>query len=332
MSKLLSVSEVLEATGIARATLYRMIDEGLPCKCVGCRKKLFELEEVQEFIGRRKNALISMLEIGKEYSNEEICTIFKCSTQGGMRRSHSTGALVLASHHDDPTNAYVDYWKDDILYYTGMGMEGDQDFNFAQNKTLKESDTNGVVVYLFEVFSSRKYMYRGIVKLAKEPLMEQEHDFSGNLRWVCKFPLRLVNQNLLKENFVKKEHKYIYDSVRRLSNEDLKKIIDKVDGRVRSRITKAITYEYNMYVREYVKRRARGLCELCESNAPFMVNGQPFLKTYHLLPLSKGGEDHPNNVAALCPNCYERIIQLHSQDDINKVKNKIEIDESLFEI
>ena len=107
MKNLLTVAEILDVTGIARATLYRMIDEGLPYKQVGNRKKLFDPEEVQEFIGKRKNDLVSKLEIGKEYSNEELCAIFKCSTQGGMRRSHSTGALVLTSHHDDPNLSLI---------------------------------------------------------------------------------------------------------------------------------------------------------------------------------------------------------------------------------
>ena len=51
MKNLLTVAEILDVTGIARATLYRMIDEGLPYKQVGNRKKLFDPEEVKEFIG-----------------------------------------------------------------------------------------------------------------------------------------------------------------------------------------------------------------------------------------------------------------------------------------
>ena len=40
-----------------------------------------------------------------------------------------------------------------MFLYTGMGLIGNQDFHYMQNKTLYESRTNGVTVYLFEVFS-----------------------------------------------------------------------------------------------------------------------------------------------------------------------------------
>ena len=135
---LLTVQETLKETGIARATLYRLIDEGLHYETIGINRKIFDLNKVNEFIAMRKNFVADKLVSGNEYANEETSQIFKCSTQGGMRRSHSTLALVLTSHHDDPNDAYIDYWKDDIFYYTGMGMEGDQDLNYSQNKTLSD--------------------------------------------------------------------------------------------------------------------------------------------------------------------------------------------------
>lgn len=331
MSTLLSVQQVLTQTGIARATLYRMIEEGMPYKQVGLRKKMFELNEVLEFMGKRKNDLISKLDDGKEYTNDEICAIFKCSTQGGMRRSHSTGALVLTSHHDDPNNAYLDYWQGDILYYTGMGMEGDQDIEFAQNKTLANSGHNGVIVYLFEVFSSGRYTYRGIVKLCGEPFQKDELDFLGNKRKVWKFPLALVNKNLLEESFIKKEQAALNRSTHFLSDKELYKRVNLLDGIAHSRLTTTIVYEYNPFVREYAKRRAHGCCQLCGEKAPFEVNEQPYLKTYHLQPLSKKGKDNVQNVAALCPNCYERMLQLRSKSDLDKIEKRLFADEEAFQ-
>lgn len=332
MGSLMSVKDTLIKTGIARATLYRMIDEGLPFTQVGLKKKLFDPDEVIEFMGKRKNDLISKLEVRKEYSNEDICAIFKCSTQGGMRRSHSTGALVLTSHHDDPNNAYIDYWQGNIFYYTGMGMEGDQDLYYAQNKTLAESNSNGIVVYLFEVFSSRRYMYRGIVKLVDKPFTKIEVDFSGNERTVWKFPLHLINQELLPNEFLAKEQSIIGRSIKTISDLELRQRIATVDGIVRSRLTRSTTFEYNLFVREYAKRRAQGRCQLCEDSAPFEVDGAPYLKTYHLVPLSKGGLDTPQNVGALCPNCYEKLLLLHSDDDKTIIQQHIEKDDKTFSV
>ena len=41
------------------------------------------------------------LQVGQEIVNGQLCHIFKCSTQGGMRRSHETGTLVIVSKHID---------------------------------------------------------------------------------------------------------------------------------------------------------------------------------------------------------------------------------------
>lgn len=320
---LLSLQETLKETGIARATLYRLIDEGLPFDVIGVNRKMFNLDKVNEFIAMRRNSIAPKLLVGHEYTNEKISQIFKCSTQGGMRRSHSTLALVLTSHHDDPNNAYIDYWQDDIFYYTGMGMEGDQSLDYAQNKTLANSNSNGVIVYLFEVFSSGQYTYRGIVKLIAEPFLKDEVDFARKKRKVWKFPLKLINGDLLPDGFIKKEQQRLRNNIGPITDQELLEKVTSFDGIARSRRTTTITYEYNPFVREYVFRRANGFCELCGQPAPFEVQGRPYLKTYHLKQLSKKGLDVPQNVAALCPNCYERLNQLNDKQDINKLERHI---------
>jgi 5-methylcytosine-specific restriction protein A len=97
------------------------------------------------------------LKQGEILTNEEICSVFKCSSQGGMRRSHQTGTLIIVSDHS--TIFYDDKWDGDILRYTGMGQTGDQKLEGNQNITLYESDKNGVDVHLLEVYEKRKYTY-----------------------------------------------------------------------------------------------------------------------------------------------------------------------------
>ncbi len=50
--------------------------------------------------------------------------------------------------------------------------------------------------------------------------------------------------------------------------------------------------------------RAQGRCEaLGCAHALFLdADGLPFLEVHHIVPLSEGGEDRPENVAALCPS------------------------------
>lgn len=89
---------------------------------------------------------IDDLTIGMEINNDTLCEIFGCSSQGGMRRSKRTNTLVLVSNR--VVSTYSDDWDGDTLLYTGMGQKGDQSLTFAQNKTLAESNSNGVTVHL----------------------------------------------------------------------------------------------------------------------------------------------------------------------------------------
>jgi 5-methylcytosine-specific restriction protein A len=72
-----------------------------------------------------------------------------------MRRSRETNSLVIISDHTTAT--YDDRWINGSFHYTGMGWKGDQSLTFHQNKTLAESESNGVNVFLFEVFEEGKY-------------------------------------------------------------------------------------------------------------------------------------------------------------------------------
>lgn len=56
---------------------------------------------------------------------------------------------------------YDDKWTEGILYYVGMGQVGNQRKDFHQNKTLAESQNNGVKIHLFEVFKTKKIQLQG---------------------------------------------------------------------------------------------------------------------------------------------------------------------------
>ena len=129
---------------------------------------------------------ISELREGMILDNNALVETFLCSPQGGMRRSKRTNSLVLIS---DQMKLYNDRWQDSVLHYTGMGQTGDQDFSYMQNKTLYESNANGVQVYLFEVFHPHEYTYYGRVKLSAAPYTEIQYDAEGQKRRVCMFPL-----------------------------------------------------------------------------------------------------------------------------------------------
>ena len=90
---------------------------------------------------------------------------------------------------------YHDKWIGGVLHYTGMGLSGDQDINYMQNRTLNESEYNGVDVHLFEVMTPSEYTYCGRVELVAEPYTEVQKDQSGIDRIVWMFPVLPVPDN-----------------------------------------------------------------------------------------------------------------------------------------
>lgn len=67
-------------------------------------------------------------------------------------------------------------------------------------------------------------------------------------------------------------------------------------------------YNRSRAVKDYAKARADGDCEGCENPAPFLdPNHDPYLEVHHVHELSKGGDDDPDSVIALCPTCHARV-------------------------
>lgn len=205
-----------------------------------------------------------------------------------------------------------------------MGLEGDQNIEFAQNKTLANSTTTGIKVYLFEVFEKGKYFYRGQIKLSNEPYQEKQLDEKNKLRLVWVFPLKLVNEkykSVIPKSVISKKQDLKEKEARRLSDKELfrRAKLPKEGKRDREVTTKVS--ERDPYVSEIVKRMAKGICQLCGSNAPFIdKNRRPYLESHHIIWLSKGGEDTIENSSALCPNCHRKMHSLNLKEDIKKLK------------
>jgi 5-methylcytosine-specific restriction protein A len=67
-------------------------------------------------------------------------------------------------------------------------------------------------------------------------------------------------------------------------------------------------YQRSEDVRSYVLGRANGVCEGCETAAPFIRrDGTPYLEPHHIRRVSDGGPDDPAFVISLCPNCHRRV-------------------------
>lgn len=265
------------------------------------------------------------LDLGQIITNDDLRNIFKCGNMGGMRRSKTTNTLIIISDHTK--GLYEDKWLGDVLHYTGMGKKGDQDINASQNRTLNESNKNGVDVFLFEVFKGNNYIYRGPVKLVDSPYEEKQKDEDGKLRTVWVFPVKpicggkvSIDKNIINESYEKKEKK-----AKRLSDKELQeKAKESQSVKTSVRTTTTQTYERNAFVTEFAKRRAKGICQLCNEPAPFNnKTGEPYLETHNIQWLSRGGSDTIDNTAALCPNCHKKMHIVDSEYDKNILINKV---------
>jgi 5-methylcytosine-specific restriction protein A len=269
-------------------------------------------------------AFYPQLKLGDKISNDDLGNLFKCGNSGGMRRSNTTNTLVIVSDHTK--GLYEDRWDGDTLHYTGMGPSGDQDIFYSQNRTLSESNANGVSVFLFEVFNKNEYIYGGQVRLVGAPYQENQPDIQGVLRKVWMFPVALVDSKKplpVEEAVYKDVLEEKIKEAKRLSDEQVLLRAKAGNGKSGKRSTTRNEFSRNAYVIEFAKRRSNGVCELCEQPAPFKTKkGEPFLEVHHIEWLANGGLDTIENTVALCPNCHRRMHLLNSIDDRAKLSLK----------
>lgn len=263
------------------------------------------------------------LEVGDVVNNEQLCRFFECAPYGGMRRSLKKNALVIVSDHTKAT--YEDRWEGPVMHYTGMGLRGDQKLDAKQNRTLNESDSNGVSVHLFEVFKATQYVYQGQVRLAASPYFEDQPDIDGNDRKVVVFPVIRVDGS--SPSFSRSQLDELQTvrtrKAKRLPDEEIERRAKGARKKSGVRNVSAPQYVRDAYVTEYAKRRANGICQLCENPAPFNnKKGEPYLETHHIVWMSRDGLDAPENTVALCPNCHRRMHVVDSREDIEFLQRK----------
>ena len=156
--------------------------------------------------------------------------------------------------------------------------------------------------------TNKSFIKYAIMNTTMLPIMKQANSI-GSIKFLEKFlnkkiplPLYTLTQDELKRY----EEKQIKE-IKNLTDSELKKRIQKVSI-VQKINVQTTQYVRNIYILEYAKRRANGICQDCKKMAPFKnrKTGEPYLEIHHIIPLSKGGKDSIDNVIALCPNCHRK--------------------------
>lgn len=261
--------------------------------------------------------------IGALYTNDEMRNMHSVSTQGGMRKSNETKSLVLITSLE---STYTDRWEKDVLHYTGEGLNGDQLLH-RQNKTLYESNENGITVWLYEKIEKNNYSFIGKVELADKPYQEQQSDEAGKQRKVWMFPLKASTSSkpIIPKSLLDKVAKKTEKKLRSLSKEALAKAatVDSNRAKKNIRIVSTVQHHRSEAISLCVKAFAKGFCDLCSSHATFNdLKGLPYLECHHIEWLSKGGKDNLENTVALCPNCHRKMHVVNSNEDVDRLKKR----------
>jgi 5-methylcytosine-specific restriction protein A len=267
------------------------------------------------------------IKVGQELSNKDIQKIFKCSPQGGMRKSNQTNTLVLVSDHIK--SLYQNRIEENIIFYTGEGQIGDQKLS-KQNKTLLNSKESGVSIHFFEVFEVKKYTYIGEVELAADAFQEIQLDINKNPRNVWMFPLKVKGSEKLPPVDLKQLQAIEVERaalVHKMSDQQILTLAKQAPSKPGRREVVTPQIQRNEYVAEHALRRAKGICQLCEKVAPFKKkkSGEPYLEVHHVIWLSKGGDDTIENTVALCPNCHRKMHSLNLAVDQKRLLERVKI-------
>lgn len=119
----------------------------------------------------------------------------------------------------------------------------------------------------------------------------------------------VINEETELNDYIKLSEKELLDKIKSKSTEN-NVILSQVKR-----------YSRNLYIVAYALNRAKGICELCKKEAPFIKeDGSPYLEVHHIIPLSENGSDSLENVIAICPNCHR---ELHFGNNRTIIKEKL---------
>jgi 5-methylcytosine-specific restriction protein A len=238
----------------------------------------------------------------------EIHGPFGGSSQSGIAPSDKAPVIFLFAGSSGEQFGYIDEEDAHGVYaYTGEGQIGDMTLTRG-NLAIQQHAATGRTLHLFKALGKSKgQQYKGEYTCA-DISWKDGPDRTGNIRKTVVFHLVPVVNLLAQEAAPPDERSAAtanltiealrvraYEAAVALETKGTSNTIRKVHARSQA-------------VKDYVLRRAGGVCESCVQPAPFTTKaGHPYLEPHHINRLSDGGLDHPRYVGAICPTCHKEI-------------------------
>ncbi len=139
--------------------------------------------------------------------------------------------------------------------------------------------------------------------------MKNAHS-SGSIEYLSKTTNKTIPNPIYENDEQESERlrRKIIAKAKRLTDMELETQIAELPANPKKTNNASSQYIRNIYVSEFIKRQAKGVCQDCFNAAPFYIKNtdEPYLETHHIIPLSLGGKDVIENVIALCPNCHRK--------------------------
>ena len=243
-----------------------------------------------------------VFEVGRIYNRrQEIHEPYGGQWQGGISTPADQPFIFLFTGESGEQYGYRDGWdQNGVFLYTGEGPVGPMEFKRG-NRAIRDQAKDGKELHLFESLGKgRGYRYRGMFAYSTWEY-RPGIGLSGEERQVIVF--HLMQPSEVEQEAPSPPPPVPLDQLRQRALEAASQAEQKKPQEAES-----LYYNRSAAVRQYVLARAGEVCESCGKQAPFIrVNGTPYLEPHHTRRISDGGPDHPQWIAAICPNCHREI-------------------------
>jgi 5-methylcytosine-specific restriction protein A len=244
-------------------------------------------KELVDFVGSKQNQ--SGIIWGKERPN---CIIVTSGGKHGHKAGYSDNRL-----------------GDGSWYYIGQGSSGDQDPRNSANALLI-NDNRDVLLFTTREPTAKEFKIRG----TRSKLYKYEGLFKvGGWGYVVPTQGKRTGDKLIRVHLLPAQNIYSSENLDEESSEqiDAYEINSLVPTTVSGEGTTLALIEFrkrSQIVKRYALVRAKGICENCNADAPFVTTSdKPFLEVHHIFSLADDGPDETQNVAAVCPNCHRKL-------------------------
>jgi 5-methylcytosine-specific restriction enzyme A len=237
-------------------------------------------------------------EIDRVYGRADLLDEYGGQRYGGIITPAAHPLVFIVTGSAGLKYGYHDRWDDDgVFHYYGEGQAGPMRFT-GGNAAIRDHAKNEEELHLFERVRPKVLRYRGEMACSGYEWITDE-DVNGDQRKAIVFQLVPIGNAEIVDGASSLAGASLKE-LARLADEDPTEEQTPKEGRRK-------TYARSAALKAYVRARANGICEGCDSSAPFESSSGPYLETHHTLRRSDSGPGRRVTVIGLCPNCHARV-------------------------